>query len=1204
MPNWVTHRIDVSGPSDETVRFFKTCFKSLADQLADETEASPEYPPIDVIAIYPDGTAKKEVREPTGPVLDFETLIPGGGLEWGTKWNADQGQIEGDPAEGSFTMRFDTAWSVPEPIFKAIAEQYPSLTLTGYAFDELWRFAAAITVKNGSAIIEEVEPTQELYERVYGVPPDEEPDDSVVQTLSRVQENDDGAFLKLDFVPSWGPSPSSCSENEDGGEKPGRSEVSATLPRSRGSSGRTGHRGRTPDRLRVLRLLVGEQGLSSLQIKRALHLSNSRYKQVRGELLRDDLVEKYVCRGGGLQLTSQGKEVATKDWEPNKEAKENASPQYGGPAEQGTAATQSAQAISAAERNARIRVLGFLFQHGGLSHRKIKRELSISDDVYDKVRAELVAEGLVEETGKAGGGGLKLATKRKHETSSPKSIEQGPADALMYRERVVEEIPEMRRAAEEGNVNAQLFLANAASMGAFDVPQNDAEAVKWYRLAADQGDADAQFELAGQYDEGVGVPQSEAEAMKWYRLAAEQGHADAQAAWDRLEGRAAKQADVKAAQAENELPDNPDKVKPSRTSARGALLSDDVFIQLVGAAKSIAKASNKQELTPLLFLCAIILLHERATGFESSPAGENEEIVRHAAEKQGIKLSGVDVEPSDEKIPLSEDLQGILSRNLNSSVETFLKALATNVRASDDLEAGSPTQVESEATQNDASKKTSGASGGDGFWTALGKKIFHAPVGDSTGTTTTGRQESAMQTDFKEAKSFGKANPDVVRRAAEQGHAIAQNNLGIMYSSGQGVPQDDAEAAKWYRRAAEQGEAFAQYNLGIMYDTGRGVQHDDGQAAKWYHRAAEQGDPDAQFNFGNMCWTGQGVPKDERQAVEWYRRSAEQGNVNAQYNLGCMSKDQAEAVKWYLRAAEQGHADAQYNTACMYREGRGVSEDVVEAAKWYRRAAEGGITDAQYMLGTFYLGGLGVAQDYTEAAKWLRRAAEQGDAGAQFTLGVMYSQGQGVTEDKAEAVKWLRLASKQGNTYAQAALEGLASRGADTTLPDDGKKELSSTQASFEAEMSGAISGIDIPLLLETSEEGDASSQFMLGMMYARGERVPWDGAEAAKWLRRAADQGLASAQCSLALMYENGALDDRGGGVAQDYTKAAEWYRRAAEQDDAGSQFSLGRMYEKGRGVSKNEAEALKWYRLAANQGQTDAQEALQAWASGGRSR
>ena len=36
-----------------------------------------------------------------------------------------------------------------------------------------------------------------------------------------------------------------------------------------------------------------------------------------------------------------------------------------------------------------------------------------------------------------------------------------------------------------------------------------------------------------------------------------------------------------------------------------------------------------------------------------------------------------------------------------------------------------------------------------------------------------------------------------------------------MYGAGRGVPQDDAEAVRWYRLAAEQGEASAQYNLGV-----------------------------------------------------------------------------------------------------------------------------------------------------------------------------------------------------------------------------------------------------------------------------------------------------------------------------------------------------------------------------------------------------
>jgi len=79
------------------------------------------------------------------------------------------------------------------------------------------------------------------------------------------------------------------------------------------------------------------------------------------------------------------------------------------------------------------------------------------------------------------------------------------------------------------------------------------------------------------------------------------------------------------------------------------------------------------------------------------------------------------------------------------------------------------------------------------------------------------------------------------RPLAEQGDAEAQCNLGYMYKCGQGVPQDDAEAARWFRRAAEQGNAIAQFSLGIMYATGRGVQEDYVQAYLWFTRAAAQG---------------------------------------------------------------------------------------------------------------------------------------------------------------------------------------------------------------------------------------------------------------------------------------------------------------------------------------------------------------------------
>ena len=79
--------------------------------------------------------------------------------------------------------------------------------------------------------------------------------------------------------------------------------------------------------------------------------------------------------------------------------------------------------------------------------------------------------------------------------------------------------------------------------------------------------------------------------------------------------------------------------------------------------------------------------------------------------------------------------------------------------------------------------------------------------------------------------------------AAEQGHADAQNNLGEMYSKGQGVPQDYAEAVRWYRLAAEQGYAPAQNNLGAAYQLGDGVLQDNVMAHMWYNIASANGDP-------------------------------------------------------------------------------------------------------------------------------------------------------------------------------------------------------------------------------------------------------------------------------------------------------------------------------------------------------------------------
>jgi TPR repeat protein len=178
--------------------------------------------------------------------------------------------------------------------------------------------------------------------------------------------------------------------------------------------------------------------------------------------------------------------------------------------------------------------------------------------------------------------------------------------------------------------------------------------------------------------------------------------------------------------------------------------------------------------------------------------------------------------------------------------------------------------------------------------------------------------------------------------AAEQGHVLAQVNLGNRYAFGRGVARDPQQALYWYRRAAEQGAAKAQFTLGVMYANGQEVRRDEAQAAEWYRRAAEQGDASAQNNLGVMYANGQGVPQDDAQAVHWYRLAAEQGHALAQYNLGGMynsgrgvARDTVRSYMWMLLAADAGDPAASANKAIVAR--RLSQEQIANADDMRRR---------------------------------------------------------------------------------------------------------------------------------------------------------------------------------------------------------------------------------------------------------------------------
>ncbi len=183
------------------------------------------------------------------------------------------------------------------------------------------------------------------------------------------------------------------------------------------------------------------------------------------------------------------------------------------------------------------------------------------------------------------------------------------------------------------------------------------------------------------------------------------------------------------------------------------------------------------------------------------------------------------------------------------------------------------------------------------------------------------------------------------QKAGERGNAVAQNELGRLYQSGQGVAKDPAKAVEWFHKAADQGHPVAQLNLGIAYEEGVGVTKDAAQAAQWYTKSAAQNNSKAETRLGFMYETGSGVTKDNAQAAQLYRQAAEQGNARAQTRLGFLyqsgagvDKDNVQAAQWYQKAADQNFAPAQERLATMYQKGWGVEKSGSQAKSWNEKA--------------------------------------------------------------------------------------------------------------------------------------------------------------------------------------------------------------------------------------------------------------------------
>ena len=129
-------------------------------------------------------------------------------------------------------------------------------------------------------------------------------------------------------------------------------------------------------------------------------------------------------------------------------------------------------------------------------------------------------------------------------------------------------------------------------------------------------------------------------------------------------------------------------------------------------------------------------------------------------------------------------------------------------------------------------------------------------------------------------------------------------------------------AVYYYSSAAEEGSPHAQHRLGVKHYYGEGVSEDNAQAAKWFLRAAKQDYPPAMFMAAHCYEQGIGVHQDSAKAADWYRRVT------------------MHSALWYREAAVYGHAPAQLDLGRKLLDGsEGIPQDYTWAYGWLNLAA-------------------------------------------------------------------------------------------------------------------------------------------------------------------------------------------------------------------------------------------------------------------------
>ncbi|EDN70554.1 Sel1-like repeat [Beggiatoa sp. PS] len=342
----------------------------------------------------------------------------------------------------------------------------------------------------------------------------------------------------------------------------------------------------------------------------------------------------------------------------------------------------------------------------------------------------------------------------------------------------------------------------------------------------------------------------------------------------------------------------------------------------------------------------------------------------------------------------------------------------------------------------------------------------------------------------------------------------------------------------WYRQELKNIYAEAQFNLGYAYGSSEGISQDDKQAVDWYRKSAGNGHKRARFFLGCAYYDGQGVPQDYQQAVYWFQQAAQ--NIDLYREGDCL---------------DEGDIDAQFNLACAYQKGEGIEQDDGKAVYWYAKVARKGDAEAQLQLGKLY-DQAEITQDYEQLISWYRDLKRNHYA-SQYPFYPLESDERLINQrlaqedqEKANYIKYKHLGGPKG--YKKHLVS---------------KCKKTATDWYQEAAKQGYSKALLYLGVQQTEKDSDefihwhcqlAINTILDNDEYDELELSEEDDEQAIASLRHQAEQGISVAQTVLAYLYKT------GNAIPQDETKALFWFEKAAQQHDIVAQYWLGEMYFK----------------------------------------